>query len=114
MHASGESDVNQVGPAAERLAVPLLKLKSAKVTLFSLSSCSCAAKSRCSSATGRCEQCRAFCFADITSAPLPPFFCHYGRVNVHVSFRLLSIIDVKDKCLADLWTMLCDVLSEEK
>lgn len=27
---------------------------------------------------------------------------------------LLSIIDVKDKCLADLWTMLCDVLSEEK
>jgi hypothetical protein len=28
--------------------------------------------------------------------------------------RLLSIIDVKDKCLADLWTMLCDVLSEEK
>jgi len=27
---------------------------------------------------------------------------------------LLSIIDVKDKCLADLWTMLCDVLTEEK
>jgi hypothetical protein len=37
MHASGESDVNQVGAAAERLAVTLPSAQFAKVTLFLLS-----------------------------------------------------------------------------